>query len=99
MYIWVEGWNESDGGVWWLLIYVFFVVFCFVSKWCCNNSVLMCFGIDVVCMIRMLWMRINYVIIIVIGVNLLFMNWFDFIELIFYFDLNEVNDVVCLMLF
>lgn len=44
-------------------------------------------------------MRINYVIIIVIGVNLLFMNWFDFIELIFYFDLNEVNDVVCLMLF
>lgn len=44
-------------------------------------------------------MRINYVIIIVIGVNLLFMNWFDFIELIFNFDLNEVNDVVCLMLF
>lgn len=44
-------------------------------------------------------MRINYVIIIVIGVNLLFMNWFDFIELIFYFDLNEVNDVVCWMLF
>lgn len=44
-------------------------------------------------------MRINYVIIIVIGVNLLFMNWFDFIELIFYFDLNEVNDVVYLMLF
>lgn len=87
--------KNGDGGAWQPLTYVSPAAFCSVSKRRRHNSTLMCIGIDAVRTTRMLRMRTNYAIITATGANSLPTNRFDLIELTFYFDLNEVNDVVC----